>query len=137
MLRSLAVAAALTLSLSPIAHAQDAEPAMTKGEARLAKLLEGRVPGEPRDCINTFGSGNLTQIDKTALVYRSGDTVWVNYTRMPHAIDDDDYLVINKFSASQLCRTDQITTHDRYGNFFSGVIMLDEFIPYRRVRDQG
>lgn len=136
MLKQLVLATALTFALSPIAQAQDAAPVMTKGEARLAKLLEGRVAGEPRNCITTLGSANLTPINGTALVYRSGDTVWVNYTRMPDAIDDDDFLVINKFSASQLCRTDQITTRDRYGNFFSGVIMLDQFIPYRRVSDE-
>lgn len=137
MIRSLVLAAAAAMSLAPIAQAQEAEPAMTKGEERLAKLLEGRIAGEPRDCINTFGSTPLTQIDGTALVYRSGDTVWVNYTRMPEAIDDSDYLVIRKFSTSRLCRSDQVTTQSRFGNFFSGVIMLDEFVPYRRPEDAG
>ena len=136
MLRSFVAAAALTFALAPMAQAQEAEPAMTKGEMRLAKLLEGRVAGQPRSCINTYGSTPLTQIDGTALVYRSGNTVWVNYTRMPDAIDDSDYLVINKLSTGQLCRSDQITTRDRFGNFFSGVLMLDEFIPYRLPEDE-
>ncbi len=131
MFKTLAAAAA-TLAFAaanPLA-AQTAEP-LTKGEAKLAEMLEGRVAGEPVNCIRTFGSRNLQQIDDTAIVYRDGDTVWVNYTRSPGSIDDDDYLVIRKFNATQLCRTDQVTTYDRFANFFSGVIFLDDFIPYR------
>ena len=135
MLKTLAtVAATLSLAFTSSASAQeDAE--ITKGEAELAELLEGRVAGEPESCIRTIGSRNLEQIDNTALVYRAGDTIWVNYTKTPRAIDDWDYLVIRKFSASQLCRTDQVTTRDRSGNFFSGVILLDDFIPYRLPED--
>ncbi|MDG6080082.1 hypothetical protein E3U23_12885 [Erythrobacter litoralis] len=131
MFKTLAFAAAtLSLAVSAPLAAQDDAP-VTKGEAKLAEMLEGRVAGEPSNCIRTFGSRNLQQIDDTALVYRDGDTVWVNYTKSPSSIDDDDYLVIRKFTNSQLCRTDQVTTRDRFGNFFSGVIILDDFIPYR------
>ena len=133
-------AAAIGLLAAPAAQADDheREPAeMTKGEKRLAKMLEGRVAGEPESCINTIGARSLTKIDDTALVYKRGDTIWVNYTKTPDAIDDSDYLVIRKFSGSQLCRTDQITTYSRAGNFFSGVIFLDDFIPYRMAEKEG
>lgn len=132
MIKRIALAtAALALLASPAVQAQD-EP-VSKGETRLAKLLEGRVAGEPASCITTIGSSPLTVIDDTALVYKRGDTIWVNRTRTPEAIDDNDYLVIRKFSSSQLCRSDQITTHDRVSNFFSGVIFLDDFVPYKKV----
>ena len=127
-------AAAVGLLAAPAVQADD-HGEMTKGEARLAEMLEGRVAGEPQSCINTFGARGITQIDDTALVYRSGDTIWVNYTRTPESIDDGDYLVIRKFSGSQLCRTDQIETRDRLGNFFSGVIFLEDFVPYRLPED--
>ena len=41
-------------------------------------------------------------------------------------------MTIRKFSASQLCRLDQVTTHSRTGNFYTGNIMLQDFVPYRR-----
>lgn len=123
-------AAAIGLLAAPAAQA-DEHAEMTKGEKRLAKMLEGRVAGEPERCIRTIGSRSLTKIDDTALVYKSGDTIWVNYTKTPEAIDDSDYLVIRKFSGTQLCRTDQVETFSRGGNFFSGVIFLDDFVPYR------
>ena len=133
-------AAAIGLLAAPAAHADEHEGAdkeMTKGEKRLAKMLEGRVAGEPERCIRTIGSRSITQIDDTALVYKRGDTIWVNYTKTPDAIDDMDYLVIRKFSSTQLCKTDQVETYSRGGDFFSGVIFLDDFVPYRKVDSEG
>ena len=136
MLKRLVLTAAAIGALAAPVAAQAEDPvAQTRGEAKLAKMLEGRVAGEPERCIRTFGSKSLTQIDDTALVYKDGDTVWVNYTRSPDSIDDGDYLVIKKFDATSLCRTDQITTYSRTGNFFSGVIFLDDFVPYRKAEE--
>lgn len=133
MLKRLTLAtAALGLLAAPAAQAEDPVE-MTRGEAKLAKLLEGRVAGEPENCIRTIGQRSLRTIDNTALVYESGDTIWVNYTRTPQALDSSDYLVIERFSGTSLCRTDRVTTRDRMGNFFSGVVFLDDFVPYRKA----
>ena len=135
MLKAATLAAtALGLLAMPL-HAQD-EGEMTRGQEKLAKLLEGREAGEAKSCIRTVGSRSLTQIDGTAITYRDGDTIWVNYTRTPESIDDSDVMVIRRFSANTLCRTDHIDLVDRTGGFFRGVIMLDDFIPYTKV-DSG
>ena len=115
-----AAAATMGLLAAPAMADDHADPAMTKGEAKLAKMLEGRIAGEPERCIRTIGSRNLQQIDDTALVYKAGNTIWVNYTRTPQSIDSDDILVIKRFDGSSLCRTDQITTVERFGGFLSG-----------------
>ena len=131
VLSAIAAAGASALVASP-AVAKDRK----SGEEELAELLEGRVAGEPESCIRTIGSNGLRVIDRTALVYERGDTVWVNRTRNPKSLDDDDYLVIKKFgTTSQLCRLDNVTTRDRGGNYFSGVIFLEDFVPYRKVVD--
>ena len=133
----IAATALLGLAIAP-ASANDDKPDPSKGETELAKLLEGRVAGEPSDCITTYGSGNLHVIDKTALVYERGKTVWVNRTRHPESLDEDDYLVIVKYgNTSQLCRLDHVTTRDRTSNFFSGVIFLEDFVPYRKADEKG
>ncbi|MBH1943136.1 hypothetical protein I5L01_02715 [Erythrobacter sp. YJ-T3-07] len=106
------------------------------GQERLDKLLEGRVAGEPSNCVPHRPSARLYIIDKTAVVYDTGSTIYVNYTQDPEALDDDDYLVVRDPSPS-LCRTTQITTRDRTGNFFSGAVFLTDFIPYKRVKDEG
>ncbi len=132
--RTALAAAALTLLTAP---GQAAEPAPTRGQAKLAEILDGRVAGEPQRCIRTIGSRSLQQIEDTALVYRDGDTVWVNYTRNPESIDDDDVMVIRKFSATSLCRTDQVELIDRLNGFLTGVLFLDDFVPYKKTDAGG
>ena len=128
-LSSLAIAAtAVTLVASP------ASAERKSGEEKLAEMIDGRVAGEPQSCINTFQSRPLTVIDDTAIVYRSGDTVYVNRTRAPQTLDNDDVLVIRKFgSGSRLCRLDQVSTRDRFNGFYTGNIFLTDFVPYERV----
>lgn len=143
-----AIAAALplvlaSLCLSPLAaqtadapEAQKdvvAEP-MTRGEARLAKLIEGRVAGEPVRCIRTLPSQRMTTIDRTAYVYGSGNTIYVQRTRNPDQIDDNDALVTTRFNASELCRLDQMTTVDRVLGVFTGAVFFEDFVPYTRVK---
>jgi hypothetical protein len=133
--------AALALVGAPAATAQDGseEPAkeMTKGEAKLAELLEGRVAGEPQDCIRDFGRTHLKTIDETAYVYGRGRTIYVQHTRDPEGIDDSDVLVIQRYGGTQLCRLDLIKTIDRYSGFFTGGVQFDKFIPYTRVDEEA
>ena len=136
MFKHLALAtAAFGMLSSPVLADENAQ--MTRGEEKLAKLLDGRVAGEPQSCIRTLGSRNLSQIDGTALTYRDGDTVWVNYTRNPDSIDDRDIMVIDRFSGSSLCRTDQVKLVDRVNGFLSGILLLDEYVPYKKVDTEG
>ena len=132
----IAAAAALTMLSTPVMAEEHGDAPMTKGEAKLAKMLEGRVAGEAQSCIQTFGSRNLTQIDDTALVYRDGRTIWVNRTKNPESIDDSDIMVIERFSGSTLCRTDQVRLVDRTAGMLTGIIFLDDFVPYR-VPEEG
>lgn len=121
----------------PSADKPAAEKAeVTKGQKRLAKLLDGRVAGEPRQCINDYPSRGFEIIDGTALVYRVGQTVWVNHTHHPESIDDDDTLVIRRYG-SQLCSTDIVTTIDRISGFYTGNVFLSEFVPYRLPKKEG
>ena len=50
MLKPLIFAAAAAGLMAVPAQADEAEP--TRGEAKLAKLLDGRVAGEPQNCIS-------------------------------------------------------------------------------------
>lgn len=135
---ALLYAASLALLAAPTL-AQDGERAdeeqteQTKGEKELAKLLEGRVAGEPTSCIRTPPNDRVRVIDDTAIVYVRGKTIYVNRTSRPSDIDDRDTMVIRRFSGSQLCKTDTVTMIDRGSQMFSGVIFLSEFVPYTRV----
>ncbi|SMQ75842.1 hypothetical protein SAMN06297468_2992 [Altererythrobacter xiamenensis] len=126
-------ATAFALTAMPAAHAGTKE----EGEEKLAKLLEGREAGEPRTCIPQRGSDRMRVIDKTAIVYGRGDTIYVQRTSDPEQIDDSDVLVVRRFGGSQLCRLDNVTTVDRYSGFFSGFHIFEEFVPYTRVDQDG
>lgn len=102
------------------------------GQEELAKLLEGRVAGEGKSCLSTYRTENVRIIDKTAIVYRDGATLWVNIPANPDRLDNDDILVTRSFG-SQLCKQDIVRTYERSGFFMNGVVALGEFVPYRRV----
>ena len=105
-----------------------------KGETRLAKLLEGRVAGKPVSCIRTFPRDQMQVIARTAYVYGAGGTIYVQRTRDPQRIDEDDTLVTTRFSATQLCRLDTLSTVDRVTGIFTGVVLFEDFVPYTREK---
>lgn len=130
-MRTLAIAIAATALLAG-GGAVSAKPKLTP-EQRLEKLLEGRTPGKPTSCISSADTRDLEILDGTALVYRSGSTLYVNKPRNPEDLDSDDILVI-RTSGSQLCRLDMVHTVDRVGRFTTGFISLGDFVPYRRSK---
>ncbi|WP_066552537.1 hypothetical protein [Croceicoccus bisphenolivorans] len=106
-------------------------PYQDREEARLAKMLKDRVAGEPASCIAAFSSSRLKILDRTAVVYDAGDTIWVARPHDPASLDAHDIVVIER-TGSQLCKYDIVRTIDRNTQSTSGVIMLGDFVPYRR-----
>jgi hypothetical protein len=146
LMTGLAAGAALSFAAPIAVSAQDNPPAdsaeegadpMTKGEKRLARMLEGRVAGKPVDCIRVAPSQPMTTIDKTAYVYGRGKTIYVQRTANPENIDDNDVLVSRRFRASELCRQDVMTTIDPILGFFTGTVFFEEFVPFTRIDDEG
>jgi hypothetical protein len=105
-------------------------------EERLAKLLEGRVAGEPQDCISLSTVTSSQVIDKTAIVYRVGGTLWVNRPEGGAESLDDGDILVTKLSGSQLCRIDTIQLQHRGSNMYSGFVSLGKFVPYRRAKGE-
>lgn len=135
---ALAVAASLPVAAQPApgqgdVDSETAEAPLSKGEQRLARILDGRVAGEPLSCIRNMPSQRMQTIDGVAYVYGSGNTVYVQRTRSPEAIDDNDTLVVTRTNGTQLCRFDIATTIDRFNGFFTGAVLFEDFVPYTRV----
>ncbi len=118
---ALALAAAPALAISPSERA----------EAKLARMLEGRVAGQPEQCINAMRSNHIEVIEHVGLVYDAGETIWVARVTDPRMLDHWDVPVIRRFG-SQLCSNDSIRTVDRSSGFTTGVLFLEDFVPYRR-----
>ena len=111
--------------------AASAETLAEKGEAKLARMLEGRTAGEPVSCITTPRSNKLEVIEHVGVVYDAGDTIYVSRPSDPRQLGRMDVVVIDRFS-SQLCKTDVSRTIDRYAGHVSGVVFLGDFVPYTK-----
>jgi hypothetical protein len=119
------------------AAAKDAKPPKTnpKGEAALAKLLEGRVPGKPVSCISVTDSQQSRILDGTAIVYQStGRTLYVNRPKAGADSLDNDDILVTQIWGSQLCNLDQVRTVDRLSRFPHGFISLGDFVPYTKPK---
>jgi hypothetical protein len=103
-----------------------------KGEARLARMLEGRTAGAPVSCINTVRSDKMQVIDGVAVVYDAGKTIYVARPIDPRMLRPTDALVINRFNASRLCVQETMRTIDRYDHFPTGAVFLQDFVPYTK-----
>ncbi|WP_374411443.1 hypothetical protein [Novosphingobium colocasiae] len=129
--RSAAMVATLALGLATVPAVQ-AAPKLT-GEERLAKMLEGRVAGEPVSCISLYQTTDTTVIDGTAIVYKVGSTYYVNRPSNAKSLRDDDVMLV-KLHSSQLCSVDIVETRDRSTMMYNGFVGLDKFVPYRKVK---
>jgi hypothetical protein len=125
---ALVLAAGAALVAGPALQAKE----RLTGEQQLAKLLEGRVAGEPVSCIPLYQTSDSRIIDKTAIVYDQGRTIYVNRPRYPESLDSDD-IMVTELHSSQLCRLDTVKLHDRSQFFFNGFVGLEDFVPYRKV----
>lgn len=126
------VAFLIPVAVLALSATADAKPRIAP-EAKLAKMLDGRVAGKPQDCIFMPSIRGSRIIDNTAIVYDAGRTLWVNRPRSgAESLDDDDILVTTLHSSS-LCSIDIVQLQDRTSYFYSGFVGLGEFVPYRKV----
>ena len=103
------------------------------GEAELAQAVQGRVAGEPVRCVNLRDVRSSRIIDRTAIIYDTGSTIYVNRPRSGReSLDQWDTLVTKTFS-SDLCTPDVVHLWDSSSRMQSGFVFLGDFVPYKRV----
>jgi len=127
------IAAGAALALTGTAAAASGSGTNAKGEARLARMLEGRTAGAPVSCIDTMRSNKMEVIDGVAVVYDAGKTIYVARPTDPRMLGRSDALVIDRFSPSRLCVQEAMKTIDRYDHFHTGVVFLRSFVPYTKA----
>ena len=104
-------------------------------EEQLQRELRGRVAGEPVNCVNLRTIRNSRVIDRTALVFDAGGTIYVNRPRGgAESLSSWDTQVVRPFG-SQLCSIDTIKMVDPVSGSFRGIVFLGDFVPYRRARN--
>lgn len=116
------------------ATSADAQRRGRNGEAELARTLSGRVAGKPVNCISLTRSRSSRIIDRTAIIYEDGRTVYVNRPRSGASLLDDNSILVTRTSGSQLCRLDTVRLVDRFSRVPRGFVILDQFVPFTRPR---
>ena len=119
-------------SLALVAGPAQAKPA--DHEAELARLLAGRVAGQPVDCIDMHRVRSSHIVPGTAIVYDMGGTIYVNRPRAGADTMSDWDIMINRLWSSQLCSVDTVELIDQGSRMYSGSVFLGEFVPYRRIQ---
>ena len=114
--------------------AAPAQAARPTPEERLAKLLEGRVAGEPVSCIDLHRVRSSRIIDGTAIVYEAaGGKLYVNRPASgARSLDRFDVLVTRN-TMSRLCNVDVVELYDSSINMPTGLVFLGDFVPYTRA----
>ena len=109
-----------------------AEPVDREGE--LARMLRGRVAGEPVDCIDLHRVRSSRIIPDTAIVYDAGGVIYVNRPR--NGADELNRwdAMVTQTHTSRLCSVDIVRMVDQSSQMLTGIVMLGDFVPYRRIR---
>ncbi len=132
MKKTLLILASAAAVAAAAAQARPADPG--KGERQLAQALEGRVAGEPVDCIDLHRIRSSRIINRTAIVYDAGGTLYVNRPRAgASSLRDWDVMVTRPFG-SRLCRVDTVQMVSPGSRMLSGIVVLGDFVPYKRVQ---
>ena len=126
----------LPLLAVPLLLASGASSAAPRVEpqVQLARALEGRIAGEPVDCIQLRNIRSSRIIDDTAILYDAGSTIYVNHPRGGRESLDQWDVLVTKSHSSQLCSIDVVNLYDAGFHIQTGSVFLGEFVPYRKPR---
>ncbi|MDP9412702.1 MAG: hypothetical protein M3Q08_01125 [Pseudomonadota bacterium] len=127
------ITATLAASLLIASTAAYAAPRL-EPEARLARALDGRVAGEPVNCINLRNVRSSQIIDRTAIIYDTGGTIYVNRPRAGRESLDRWDTLVTRTHSSRLCSIDVVQLFDPGSRMQTGLVFLGDFVPYKRAR---
>ncbi|HEX8238399.1 MAG TPA: hypothetical protein VF574_01530 [Allosphingosinicella sp.] len=123
----------LVAAAAAVAPAEAKSPDPQRGERQLAQAVEGRVAGEPVDCIDLHRVRSSRIIDRTAIVYDAGGTLYVNRPRSgANSLKDWDIMLTRPFG-NRLCSVDTVEMYTPGSHMLSGLVFLGDFVPYKRV----
>lgn len=132
LLASVLLGTALIATAVPAAARDDKRAA--RGEAQLAKIVDGRVAGKPVHCLDLNRIQSTEIIEGTAIVYRVyGNQLYVNRPLNGEQTLHADDIPVTKVWNGQVCRLDTINLIDRESRFPSGFVGLGDFVPYTKV----
>jgi hypothetical protein len=127
-----AVAFGLAAASTPAGPPHDA-----KAQAKLDKLLNGRVAGEAKKCVPVAVTNSATAIDGYTLAFRDGPRVWINNLTANNGCEmiGKPYAMETESRVRQVCGGSTVNVLDMSesgGGMPVGACTLGEFIPYTK-----
>lgn len=122
----------MPLMLAACAGGSEPPRLTEKQAARLEAALDGKVAGEPVNCVSRYPGSSLTAVSESVLLYRvSGRLIYRNdLIGSCTGLGRGDTLII-KPTGSQYCRGDIARSADLVTGSISGGCALGSFTPYR------
>jgi hypothetical protein len=114
---------------------REAAIAQANSQARLAKLLAGKVAGAPQSCLPNYRANDMITIDDQTIVFRDGTSrVWVQRPQTPcNLLSAGPYALVTKqTSGLGLCRGDIAQVADTLNHTTVGTCVMSDFVPYTR-----
>ena len=108
-----------------------ASTAMAPSGDTATREIAGRVPGQPRSCIDTVPGQNIRALDNRILAYGQGPVLWLNQLRSPCPGVSPAYTVIVESRSGQYCSGDHVRALDQ-GAIPGQVCFLGDWTPYRQ-----
>ena len=109
-----------------------AQSATKTPEEKLALAIAGRIEGTPVKCINLRDIRSTQVIDRTAIVYGTGRTIYVNRPDAGAAFLRGDNVLVTDTRSSQLCDIDIVKLLDPFSKMLNGSVGLGAFVPYTK-----
>jgi hypothetical protein len=102
-------------------------------EAKLAQSLDGRLAGEPVDCLNLRDIKSSRIINRTAILYETvGGTIYVNRPDAGRESLSDWDVLVTRTHMNRLCSIDVVDLYDSGARMRTGSVFLGQFVPYRK-----
>lgn len=126
----------ILVAAATLAGCMTQPPAPTRtaeGQAKLQRLIAGKVAKAPVTCLSSLRTRNSTTIDNSTIAFRTGQTVYVNHLRGACSqLDSNFYTLVTRSSGSGLCSGDIADVTDLRSGMIVGSCALGEFVPYTR-----
>ena len=123
-----AIALAAPAMASTSREARDAA-----AQARLAKIVDGLVPGKPVSCVSLRDVPSSQLVDGLAIVYRAGSRrLYVNRPAGGCEALRENRAIATRTPSDRLCSGDIVRIFDAPSGIDYGSCALGEFVPYER-----
>ena len=107
-----------------------------EAEAKLDRLIAGKVASQPISCLPHYRSNDMVVIDDSTVVFKNGRTLYRNDFQGGSCsnLGRFNYALVSRISGTVLCRGYIAEIRDMSAGITVGSCVLGDFVPYSPPR---